>query len=86
MPDEEQVREVMQRLSTAAFFYYPEIHADDPDYALARDLDWIFGDDFDVPDDIRDALRDLASRTIIDPSQYRREMFDGLMQLLPDES
>lgn len=86
MPNEEEVREVMQRLATAAFFYYPEIHADDAEYSLSRDLDWIFGDDFDVPDDIREALRDLASRTIIDPSQYRREMFDGLIQLLPTES
>lgn len=51
MPDEEQVREVMQRIATAALFYYPEIHADDPEYTIQKDLDWAFGDDFDVPAD-----------------------------------
>lgn len=84
MPDEKQVRQVMQRIATAALFYYPEIHADDPEYTLQKDLDWAFGDDFDVPADVFDGLRDIATRTIIDPTEHRRDMFDALMLLLPD--
>ena len=83
MPDEEQVREVMQRIATAALFYYPEIHVDDPEYALQKDLDWAFGEDFTVPVDVLDSLRDIAARTIIDPTEHRRDMFDALMLLLP---
>ena len=83
MPDEDQVREVMQRVATAALFYYPEIHVDDPDYALQKDLDWAFGDNFDVPVDVLDRLRDLAARTIIDPTEHRRDMFDAFMLLMP---
>lgn len=83
MPDEEQVREVMQRIATAALFYYPEIHLDDPEYALQKDLDWAFGEDFTVPIDVLESLRDIAARTIIDPTEHRRDMFDALMLLLP---
>jgi len=86
MPEEEQVREVMQRIATAALFYYPEIHADDPEYTIQKDLDWAFGSGFDVPADVMDSLRDLGARTIIDPTQHRRDMFDGLMLLLPDSA
>jgi len=85
VPTEEQVREVMQRVATAALFYYPEIHIDDPEYTIQKDLDWAFGDDFDVPPDVLEALRDLAARTIIDPSQHRRDMFDGFIHLLPSD-
>ena len=83
MPNEDEVREVMQRVATAALFYYPEIHVDDLDYALQKDLDWAFGEHFDVPADVLDGLRDIAARTIIDPTQHRRDMFDAFMLLLP---
>lgn len=67
----------------AALFYYPEIHVDDPEYTLQKDLDWVFGDDFEVPADVLESLRDIAARTIIDPTEHRRDAFDALMLLLP---
>lgn len=83
MATEDDVREVLQKVATAALFYYPEVHVDDPEYTLAKDLDWALGHSLDIPEDVLAALRDLAARTIIDPTRHRRDLFDAFVELFP---
>ena len=58
---------IIERAGTLALLYYPEISADDPDYSLGRDVDWVL--DGAPSDD--DLLRELVAQVIIDPTGIR---------------
>lgn len=86
MIEEDDVQDVVERVGVAVMLYYPEIHVDDADYDLMAQAQWCLEPiDEDLSDDARTALRELAARTIIDPSKNREEMFSVLMELQPTE-
>lgn len=58
---------IIERAGTLALLYYPEIPADDPDYSLARDVDWVL--DGALSGD--ELLRELVAQVIIDPTGTR---------------
>lgn len=81
MVDHELVDAALQRVSLLAFLYYPEIHVDEPNYSLSDDVDFCMEplnalDDTDLAE-----LRQLTGRAIIDPSEYREEVFAALTAL-----
>ncbi len=60
---------IIGRAGMLALLYYPEIPADDQDYSLAGDIDWVLEG---VPDlSIDDHLRELIAQVIIDPTGTR---------------
>lgn len=86
MIDRELVDAALQRVSLLAFLYYPEVHVDEPDYSLSDDVDFCMEPLAELAADSRDALRDLLSRAIIDPSEYRADVFAALTELAAPDS
>jgi len=76
--------EVMQKAGIMSVLYYPEIHADDPEYALAKDVDWVLEDVDGMSEDDRAVLVDLISRVIIDPTGNRESLTEFVFGLVPD--
>jgi hypothetical protein len=70
----------LQRIALASLLYYPEIAIDDPTYRLEGEVDWCL-EDLDSED--REVIRELAMRTIVNPTGYRTELFTRLMELTP---
>jgi hypothetical protein len=69
---------VLQRIALSALLYYPLIGLDDPEYRVQDQVEWCL-----APLDTagRDAIRELAERTIRDPTGYRAELFTRVMEL-----
>ncbi|SBS71901.1 hypothetical protein [uncultured Microbacterium sp.] len=66
--------EIIRKTGMLALLYYPELHADDPDYSLGSDVDWVL-DHVTAPDpEGAVVLRDAIGRTIIDPTAYRADL------------
>ena len=85
MIDRDHVDAALQRVSLLAFLYYPEVHVDEPDYSLSDDVDFCMEPLAELTGDERNSLRDLLGRAIIDPSEYREEVFIALTELaVPD--
>lgn len=83
---EDALQEVIANVAVATFTYYPEIHIDAPEFdlmgAAAACLEPVRAA---IPAETGDALIDLIARTIIDPTKYREEALDTLMELAPEE-
>lgn len=82
---EDALQEVIANIAIATLTYYPEIHVDAPDFNLvdtaAGCLDPVRSA---LPAETVDALTDLIARAIIDPTKYREETLDTLMELTPE--
>lgn len=61
--------EIVARAARLAFFYYQEIGADDPDYALDADVAWVL--ETFPPAQMDPAMPDLVAQVIIDPTGAR---------------
>ena len=75
--------QIIQKAGIVSVLYYPEIHADDPDYRLANDVAWVLEDAAQPGKDDRAILVDLLSRVAIDPTGNRRALTEfvyGLVQ------
>lgn len=66
--------QIMYRVGKLAVLYYPEVHADDPDYTLAGDVDWVLADATDLDTPQREELRELIGRVILDPTGNREAL------------
>jgi hypothetical protein len=73
----------LQRIALASLLYYPEIGIDDPAYRLEGEVEWCL-EELDPGD--KDVVRDLATRTIVNPTGHRTELFTLLMKLAPISS
>jgi hypothetical protein len=76
--------QVVQATGALAMAYYPEIHADDADYSIGEDVDFVLSDAGDLGPADREALRDLVARTIIDPTSHREALIEYVFGLVPD--
>ncbi|GEP49190.1 hypothetical protein FVP74_12010 [Microbacterium saccharophilum] len=65
--------EIIRKTAMLALLYYPELHADDPDYSLAGDVAWVL-DHITAPDPDATILRDAIGRAIIDPTAHRADL------------
>ncbi len=81
MLDRELIDAALQRVSLLSFLYYPEIHVDEPDYSLSDDIDFCTEPLNELHGADLDELRQLIGRAIIDPSEYREEVFEALTAL-----
>lgn len=79
----EQADELIQKAAILSVLYYPQIHADDPDYALAGDVAWALEEITVLTDADRAALVDVISRVIIDPTGNREALTDLVYSLVP---
>lgn len=79
----DEADQIIQKAGIVSVLYYPEIHADDPDYRLANDVAWALEDVGQLGKDDRAILVDLLSRVVIDPTGNRRALTEfvyGLVQ------
>jgi hypothetical protein len=76
--------QVVQAAGALAMAYYPEIHADDADYSIGEDVDFVLSEVGDLEPADREALRDLVARTIIDPTNHREALIEYIFRLVPD--
>ena len=77
--------EVVQKAGILSVLYYPEIHADDPEYSLAKDVTWALEDVDELSDDDRAVLVDIISRVVIDPTGNREALTEFVYGLVPDD-
>jgi len=82
----EQADEIAQRVAVLALMYYPEIHADDPEYSLRSDLEFSLDTGVVLEDADRAAITDLISRTIIDPTGHREALLSYLYGLVDEQA
>jgi hypothetical protein len=78
---QEQADLTLQRIALTSLLHYPEITIDDPTYQLQDEVDWCV-ESLDPVD--REALHDLVTRTILNPTEPRTRLFSRLMELAPD--
>ncbi|GAA3920686.1 hypothetical protein GCM10022382_28150 [Microbacterium invictum] len=64
----------MYRTGKLAVLYYPEVHADDPDYTLAGDVEWVLAEAPDLDSVQRAELQELIGRVILDPTGNREAL------------
>ncbi|WP_194396234.1 hypothetical protein [Microbacterium atlanticum] len=76
--------EIVQKAGILAVLYYPEIHADDPDYRLANDVSWVLEEAGEFAEGDREMLVDIVSRVIIDPTGNREALTDFVYGLVED--
>jgi len=76
--------EVVQKAGILSMLYYPEIHADDPAYSLAKDVSWAMEEVDGLSDDDRAVLVDLISRVVIDPTGNREALTEFVYGLVSD--
>ena len=82
---EDQLQDVIANVAVTTFTYYPEIHVDEPDFNLvATAAACLEPVKTELPAETYDALTDMIARTIIDPTKYREEALDTLMELAPE--
>jgi hypothetical protein len=78
--------EIVQKAGILSVLYYPEIHADDPEYSLANDVTWALEDVDELSDDDRAVLVDIISRVVIDPTGNREALTEFVYGLVPDDT
>lgn len=76
--------EIVQKAGILSMLYYPEIHADDPEYSLAADVTWALQDVEDLGDDDRAVLTDIISRVVIDPTGNREALTEFVYGIVDD--
>ncbi len=81
MSTQDQIDTALQRTAIAAFIYYRQIHVDQPDYRLDEDVDWCVEPLGDLEGDALASVRESVGRAIVDPSEYREELFAALSDL-----
>lgn len=81
MIDRDNVDAALQRVALLSFLYYPEIQVDDPEYTLSGDVDFCMEPLAELDETDGDQLRSLIRRAIIDPSEYRADVFAALGEL-----
>ena len=81
---QDRVDDTLQRVGLAALIYYPELHVDEPEYAVADDVDWCLEPLNCLPAGQLESLRDVVGRTIVDPTAHRAGLFAALRALVPD--
>ena len=82
MLDRDLADAALQRVSLLSFLYYPEIQVDEPSYSLSSDVDFCMESLVELGEQQRDELRQLIGRAIIDPSEYREEVFVMLTEMV----
>jgi hypothetical protein len=75
MTAQDQIDVALQRTAIAAFIYYPQIHVDQPDYRLDEDLAWCVEPLDDLDPATLTAVREIIGRAIVEPTEYREELF-----------
>lgn len=71
----------LQKVGTIGIMYYPDMPVDSPRYRLDDDIDWCVAS---LPDDAATAeLRELAGRTIVDPTAHREALTAHVYGLVP---
>ena len=85
MVKQDRVDDTLQRVGLAALIYYPELHVDEPEYAVADDVDWCLEPLTGLPNGQVESLRDIVGRTIVDPTAHRAGLFSALRALVPDD-
>lgn len=87
MTAQDQIDIALQRTAIAAFIYYPQIHIDLPDYRLEEDIAWCVEPLGDLDAAALTSVRESVGRAIVEPSEYREELFATLSRLAgPDTS
>ncbi|TYL50431.1 hypothetical protein [Agromyces mariniharenae] len=81
MSTQDQIDVALQRTAIAAFIYYPQIHVDQPDYRLDEDVAWCVEPLGDLEGAALGSVRDAVGRAIVDPSEFREELFAALSDL-----
>lgn len=76
--------DLVQKTGMLAMLYYPEIHADDPEFSLRDDVTFVL-EGTTLGDDDRAALEDLVARTVIDPTGHREALCAYVYGLVPDD-
>jgi hypothetical protein len=79
------VDDVLQRTGLAALMYYPELQVDEPAYVVGDDVEWCLEPLNGLPAGELESLRDVVSRTIVDPTVHRGKLFAALRALVPDD-
>jgi hypothetical protein len=77
---------VMQRVALLAFLYYPQVHVNEVGYSLSDDIEFCLEPLTEIDAGKRDELRHLLGQAIIDPSEYREEVFAALTELVTEDS
>ena len=75
MTAQDQIDIALQRTAIAAFIYYPQIHVDQPDYRLEEDLAWCVEPLGELDPAALTAVRETVGRAIVEPTEYREELF-----------
>ncbi|RXZ51906.1 hypothetical protein [Agromyces binzhouensis] len=75
MTAQDQIDIALQRTAIAAFIYYPQIHVDQPDYRLEDDLAWCVEPLGELDAVALGAVREVVGRAIVEPTEYREELF-----------
>lgn len=83
MVEQDRVDDTLQRVGLAALIYYPELHVDEPEYAVADDAEWCLEPLNGLPAGQLESLRDTVARTIVDPTAHRSALFTALRALVP---
>ena len=81
MTAQDQIDVALQRTAIASFIYYPQIHVDQPDYRLDEDLAWCVDPLDDLDPAALGAVREIIGRAIVEPTEYREELFSILSGL-----
>lgn len=79
---------VLQRVALLSFLYYPEVQLHEPDYSLSDDIEFCLEPVGKLDEAQREELHQLFGQAIINPSEYRVEVFavlDGLVTEGSDE-
>ena len=75
MTAQDQIDVALQRTAIAALIYYPQIHVDQPDYRLDEDLAWCVEPLGELDAVALGAVREIVGRAIVEPTEYREELF-----------
>lgn len=86
MPTIADVNDSLQRTGMIAFFYYPEVHADDPTYDVSSDVAWCMEPLGELNDEDATVVSAAITRAIVDPTAARQSLFVALVDLAPAES
>lgn len=76
----------LQRVALLAFLYYPEVHIHEADYSLSEDIEFCLEPLGELDAGQREELRQLLGQAIIDPSEYREDVFAALTALVAEGS
>jgi hypothetical protein len=85
MVEQDRVDDVLQRIGLASLTYYPEIHSEEPEYAVSDDVEWCLEPLSALPSSALDRLRSVVAHTIVDPTVHRGDVFAALQALVTED-